>query len=515
MKLLIVDDEKIIRETISRHIPWSDLGIDVVKTAANGLEAYDIILDEYPDIVMTDIKMPGLSGLELIQKIKKVHEEVAFIILSGYGEFEFAREAMQYGIHHYLLKPCNEEQIIKSVKETMDEISQKRISRDRTPSDTFRRQMEANMILNIINECVAAESLSNMADLQDIYRPYEKFMDFCSTPYELCYLYFVDEVSLQGAISQIEQFRQARTPGINFHILYVYQTLLVFFPAYYLQYEALDAYFSHLQLPDQKITSQYQRIHYDNLKSLINNVTQKVKRYETIYFNNNGALISICNYRTIMKEVESLTLDIYNRDKTRSREALDSLLMLLSQITNVSFMKQLISSIIMRSSSKCLDYSSLEATEFLLNIHRMESTDELMKATVPVLQSIHHSYHNVKSAGGSLSSTVDSYVRKNLSDSNLSLKWISENVLYMNVDYVSKKFFKETGQKFSNYLTSLRIQKAKELLAESGNDKIQNIAELVGCGNNPQYFSQLFKKSTGMTPSAYIKFISGGNHDVK
>ena len=70
MKLLIVDDEKIIRETISHHIPWHSLGIDVIGTASNGLEAYDIIMDEYPDIVMTDIKMPGLSGLQLIQKIK-------------------------------------------------------------------------------------------------------------------------------------------------------------------------------------------------------------------------------------------------------------------------------------------------------------------------------------------------------------------------------------------------------------------------------------------------------------
>ena len=110
-----------------------------------------------------------------------------------------------------------------------------------------------------------------------------------------------------------------------------------------------------------------------------------------------------------------------------------------------------------------------------------------------------------------MSSTIDEYVRQNLSDSNLSLKWIAENILYMNVDYVSKKFFKETGQKFSNYLTDLRIQKAKELLSGTENDKIQNIAELVGCGNNPQYFSQLFKKNTGMTPSAYIKYISGGN----
>ena len=63
-RMLIVDDERIIRETLSRHIDWATLDVQVIGTASNGLEAYDIIMDEYPDIVMTDIKMPGFSGLE-------------------------------------------------------------------------------------------------------------------------------------------------------------------------------------------------------------------------------------------------------------------------------------------------------------------------------------------------------------------------------------------------------------------------------------------------------------------
>ena len=79
----------------------------------------------------------------------------------------------------------------------------------------------------------------------------------------------------------------------------------------------------------------------------------------------------------------------------------------------------------------------------------------------------------------------------------------------MNTDYVSKKFLKETGTRFSNYLTDVRIEHAKQLLISMGNDKIQTIAEQVGCGNNPQYFSQLFKKKTGMTPSAYISKFHG------
>ena len=75
----------------------------------------------------------------------------------------------------------------------------------------------------------------------------------------------------------------------------------------------------------------------------------------------------------------------------------------------------------------------------------------------------------------------------------------------MNVNYVSRCFLKETGQKFSSYLMNLRVQKAKEILATQGNEKIQNVAELVGCGNNPYYFSKIFKKCTGMTPSAYVR----------
>ena len=107
LKLLIVDDERIIRETMATIIDWNTLDIQLIGTAKDGIEAYNIILDEYPDIVLTDIKMPALSGIELIAKIHEINPQTQFIILSGYGEFEYAKKAMQYGVKHYLLKPCN------------------------------------------------------------------------------------------------------------------------------------------------------------------------------------------------------------------------------------------------------------------------------------------------------------------------------------------------------------------------------------------------------------------------
>ena len=103
LKLLIADDEKAIRDSISTLIDWSSLDIKLIGTAKNGIDAYNMILDQYPDIILTDIKMPGLTGLELIRKIHEIAPQTEFIILSCYGVFEFAKEAMQYGFQHYLL----------------------------------------------------------------------------------------------------------------------------------------------------------------------------------------------------------------------------------------------------------------------------------------------------------------------------------------------------------------------------------------------------------------------------
>lgn len=116
LKLLIADDERIIRETISSIIDWEKEDIEVIGLCKNGIEAYDMILDESPDIVLTDIRMPGMDGLELIRRISQTNLNTQFIILSGFGEFSYAREAMRFGVRHYLLKPCNEIQILDSVR---------------------------------------------------------------------------------------------------------------------------------------------------------------------------------------------------------------------------------------------------------------------------------------------------------------------------------------------------------------------------------------------------------------
>ena len=106
--------------------------------------------------------------------------------------------------------------------------------------------------------------------------------------------------------------------------------------------------------------------------------------------------------------------------------------------------------------------------------------------------------------GNQIITQVKSYVKRNLHDSNLSLKRIATDEVYLSVDYLSRLFVQETGERFSAYLNRSRVEKAKQLLSIDSS-KIYQVAESVGLGHNPRYFSQVFKKYTGMTPSEFIE----------
>lgn len=101
-KVLLVDDERIILTGISRIVNWNSCGTELAGTARNGLEAMDFIAAAPPDIIISDIRMPGMDGLELVAKVKAINPNIRFILLSGFSEFDYAKTAMQYGVKHYL-----------------------------------------------------------------------------------------------------------------------------------------------------------------------------------------------------------------------------------------------------------------------------------------------------------------------------------------------------------------------------------------------------------------------------
>ena len=168
MKVFLVEDEFIVREGIKKNIHWEDHGFDFCGEASDGELAFPLIKEKQPDIVITDIRMPFMDGLELSRLIKKELPNTKIIILSGHEEFEYAKSAIQIGVEEYLLKPISGEALLEVVSRVADKIreEQKKIPL----SGEFQVELEDTMengkreLFNAIaNTQTSEEELLNLA----------------------------------------------------------------------------------------------------------------------------------------------------------------------------------------------------------------------------------------------------------------------------------------------------------------------------------------------------------------
>lgn len=217
IKLLIVDDEKIIREGLTNTIKWDDLGIQLIGAAKNGEEALMLCEKHHPSIVLTDVRMPKMNGLELMKKIKESMPFIKVIILSGHDEFSYAKEAIKYGAVDYLVKPVIAHELEKVIRDVIDQLSED-IRQDNLIIERYREMnmaleqyynaiktgsyMESKMhLLRVVNELVR----KNM--------PIEHFQELCNQ----VVITVMSMLKESGYITEIEYFE----PYNNIHKLIV------------------------------------------------------------------------------------------------------------------------------------------------------------------------------------------------------------------------------------------------------------------------------------------------------
>ncbi|HJC91293.1 MAG TPA: response regulator [Candidatus Mediterraneibacter excrementigallinarum] len=504
-KLIIADDERVIRETIYNLIDWESLDIEVIGLCKDGIEAYNMILDESPDIVMTDIRMPGLSGLELVKKIAQTDQQIQFIILSGYEEFEYAREAMKYGVKYYLLKPCNEEKMIESIQQAAKDCSRAKIQAEKQ-----RQQSEMLYIIHqdamyhlIIDGIFAIEeNRENFTDyMEEQIRVYDPYLNFDNSRCYLYYIFFLEQKYLESFLVQMDKHRKQEGTNGVFYAIYVKNTLLLFCREK-VEEEILLRWSGKVS---DLIEIKYEE--YANLLKLLETALYKVQRYDVIYAIHRTKMLTILNNQNSLRYIQKVCRDLENSDMEKIEQCIGKLLKAISQTSQLELLKMLGNSICayMAKVGAC---SVSEETIFIRESNQERNIEKLRKLTIEMLEESRKVLCRSGQEYGILTERVMDYVKDHLGDSDLTLKKIAEEHLYMNVDYVSRKFHKSTGKKFSQYLTEQRIERAKELLLE-GNSKIQYVAERVGCGNNPQYFTQIFKKIVGTTPGKWAQQMMG------
>lgn len=172
MKLLVCDDEKPALEMMKALVDWENLGIIDIFTAKDGLEAKKIVKNNSPDIIITDIVMPFEDGLVLSKWVKKKYPEIIIIIMSAFNEFEYAQQAMRYGVKGYLLKPIDEEKLETLIKEAINEITTKKGKEKRI---TAARDIAAERLLRQL-----LFPRQNLAEYKNLLNTLEIKVDFSS-----------------------------------------------------------------------------------------------------------------------------------------------------------------------------------------------------------------------------------------------------------------------------------------------------------------------------------------------
>lgn len=485
LSILVVDDEAPVREWIVYCIKNLGQEFNVVGTAKSGKEAYNMILDKKPNAVITDIKMPGMDGIELMQQVKKILPYTKFIILTNYAEFSYAKEAITYGATEYLLKS---ELRSADLAKILEEI--------------LKEQTE-------VLEGKKSEILSNRyIDLYSLYQNYDS-EDYCvsfwkkfgmdgNKPYAIVGVYedisfnqrqIIVDIALQLSPYYInvafrhqiiyivlqershEKLQRTITEFINIYFNIIRQdsavseiqsNLKTFMEAINQAQTALASFF----FKAEKSVSYYDKL--TQIKKL--DYGQIRKGYEKIL-----SLVSLKQYK---ETIEAINIWFDNFNKVNAND--------------ITWAREMCIKLVISLEEKLyqLEYDDeFRGTE----IRKINSSKVCKETCIEMIEKMLAEKDEVKSK--SISEALN-YIHKNY-NKDISLIKVANHV-YRSPEYFSRLFKDEVGENFSVYLMMYRLNYADKLL-KTTNMQISRIANEVGYAT-PSYFSRIYKKYMGMSP---------------
>ncbi|HZH63035.1 MAG TPA: response regulator transcription factor [Metabacillus sp.] len=508
-RVLLVDDERIILEGISSIINWGEIGTELIGTARNGMEAYDFIVKEHPDIVICDIKMPGMTGLELVERVSKEFPSIKFIILSGFNEFEYAKQAMEHGVKHYLLKPCNENSIVEALTSIMNDLSKDA----KKEQFLFAMKSRLDQIQPYVKKQLLKEFITSKLDRNQSIHFYEKLLrvNFHDELIRLIIFriegeYHYEHMFVIENLGEDLFSESVLSTNIGEYVLF-----LVDEQDFITLQEKIDQLRNHFF----KIYEMDMTVAISEMDCITNVRKLYLEALECLnhrFYLGEGSIITTNDIQKDTKltdyeyDGQSLCLFIKSGNLEKvEMEILNFFEELASKRLSIglarSYVMQLFLVMIQHTEPKRIQ-SYTGKMSSLLEMDTIQQMKESFLVTANEITQIYYEKH--KSNHSEVIQKMIDLVEENLANTELSLKWVA-NKVYMNADYLGKLFKQETGEKFSSYVTQQRIHKAMEQIELMDDIKVFAIAESIGFGDNPQYFSQVFKKFTGYSPSEYKK----------
>ena len=528
LKVFLVEDEFVMREGIKNNIDWNSHGYEFCGEASDGELAFPMIQKLNPDIVITDIKMPFMDGLELSRLIKKELPFTEIIILSGYEEFEYAKEAIKIGVSQYLTKPINGEELLREVDLLAEKISEKR--KEREIREKYVREMEENFLgerKNLFQYLVTgSKSMSELLEISDKLN-----IDLSAIWYRVALVkiqsmnHARDEYS--NSLVQIEQKLKAidADRGLLVFDRNLEGQALIFKAD---SREELDKIQNDYLGKMRDLLGDYTQIRYfvgigmpvNRLSELPSSFEQASHAFAHRYLVKESC---IWNYEEMEQNVyhdEEFNISNVN-PKQLDRSKLREFLKFGDKEEVIYFVEEYFKDLGPNAmkSNMFRKYIILDAyfcvVDFLDSLQLQKDELEPLDITSGILQSEETAIKYViriiekalelreKTASnryGGIVDEVKKYIDKNYADEDLSLNVLASHVNF-SPNHLSMVFSQQTGKTFIKYLTDFRMSKAKELLRCTGK-RSSEISLEVGY-KDPHYFSYLFKKTQGMTPTQY------------
>lgn len=529
LKVVIVDDEERICQLIQALVKWDEMGMQVAGMAHNGIEACEIVRKVSPDILITDIRMPGCSGLELIEKVKNSCPELEIIVISGYAHFEYAQQAIRFGVGHYLLKPINKAELTEILEKLKKKISQRRESEKNKEELIQRAQkneshMRSRFILELFDGNFAnlQETLSTEM-LEENYHIYIK----PGLIQAFCLKMDCEENALGDSSVDVlmEKAKEILERNLKDKCLELVMEIRGFYCLGFVNYESRyqDEIRRVLKNALNQIEVQraiFKQVDFSmslgsssrEIKDLPHSAEEAQKLIYQRLVKGSGRLLEHMGEESSMQGEKML--DKYLREITHAAETLS--LEIADQA--VEYLQEKVRGIRNPRGCEILELVYCAADIFGACIQMPERAAQLEKFRKQCEQCSNidklfeclrmfqreHIEKTVESRENERVRPVrkaKEYIQNHYGEP-LTLEEVSEEV-GLSPNYFSVLFKKTQGEGFARYLINVRIEQAKLLLRET-NYPIVEICRKVGY-NDLKHFTQTFEKITDVKPSTYRK----------
>lgn len=529
LKVFLVEDEFVVREGIKNNVDWQAHGYEFCGEASDGELAFPMIQKLKPDIVITDIRMPFMDGLVLSRLIKKEMPWIEIIILTGYEEFEYAKESIKIGISQYLTKPISGEELLKEVDALAVKIEEKR--KEREIKEEYMREMAENFqqerkdfFQYLVTGTKSVAELLEMADKLHI--------DLSSLWYNIVLLQFQSRKhahnEYSNSVVEIEHAMEQITE--ESHLLIFDRNLegkALLFRAD--SKEELEQYQKEYLGKITDIMMRYEKIRFfGGIGEAVNRLRELPQSFETAshafahrYLVEESRIVDSAELSKAgylpKDQLDIHTVNTKQIDRSKIREFLkmgerEETVYFVEEFfkdlgTNVMHSNIFRQYITLDVYFCVVDFLedlqiSREAVEPVdVNSGMAQSEESAMQYIMTLLnQALELRDRNASNRYGDIVDEVLRYIEKNYADEELSLNLLASHVNF-SPNHLSMIFAQQTGQTFIKYLTEYRMNKAKELLRCTGK-RSSEISQEVGYKDS-HYFSYVFKKTQGITPTQY------------